>query len=76
MRGWSIFFDRNETAAIFVASGQGLMDVNIPNHNAESKAIIIDHPPADYQGILEFHFLCIDRIYPYSLITAKPAQDS
>lgn len=45
IRGWSIFFDKNETAATLVASGHGLMEVNIPNHNAESNAIMIGRLP-------------------------------
>jgi hypothetical protein len=34
--GCSIFLTINETAAIFDASGQGLMEVRIPGHRAES----------------------------------------
>jgi hypothetical protein len=47
INGCAILFERNETAAMFVANGHGLIEVNIPSHSAEPRAInnsIIGHP--------------------------------
>jgi hypothetical protein len=38
--GFVIFFERKETAAIFVARGQGLIEVSMPSQNAVKKARI------------------------------------
>ncbi len=42
--GFCMFFDIKDIAAIFVANGHGLNDVNMPNHKADSKAKNITRP--------------------------------
>jgi len=37
--GCAILFDKNETAAMLVARGHGLIDVKIPSHRAVKKII-------------------------------------
>jgi hypothetical protein len=39
--GCVIFLDKKEIAATLLAKGHGLMDVKIPNHNADAKPINI-----------------------------------
>jgi len=41
--GWFIFLDKKDTAAIFVANGQGLIEVSIPSHKADMQTSIISN---------------------------------